>query len=103
MRWLGSDKPMEDPEQTCNFLRGAISSSRSNTFRHEKVVRRYEGVRASAKRMTKRTCSIKPPTPLPPPKDHCSSNSCTICARMTKRFNSCLRSSGTSPLPPRSD
>jgi DNA-directed RNA polymerase specialized sigma24 family protein len=47
-RWLGSDKPIEGPEQTCNFLRGAISSIRFNTFRHEKVVRRYEGVRALA-------------------------------------------------------
>jgi DNA-directed RNA polymerase specialized sigma24 family protein len=47
-RWLGSDKPVEGPEQTCNFLRGAISSIRFNAFRHEKVVRRYEGVRAVA-------------------------------------------------------
>ena len=46
MRWLGSDKPIEGAEQTCGFLRGAISSIRSNTFRHEKVVQRYEGVRA---------------------------------------------------------
>ena len=46
VRWLGSDKPIKNTEQTCDFLRGAISSSRSNTFRHEKVVRRYEGVRA---------------------------------------------------------
>jgi DNA-directed RNA polymerase specialized sigma24 family protein len=47
-RWLGSDKPVEGPEQICNFLRGAISNIRFNTFRHEKVVRRYEGVRAVA-------------------------------------------------------
>jgi DNA-directed RNA polymerase specialized sigma24 family protein len=47
-RWLASDKPIEGPEQTCNFLRGAISSIRFNTFRHQKVVRRYEGVRAVA-------------------------------------------------------
>jgi DNA-directed RNA polymerase specialized sigma24 family protein len=47
-RWLGSGKPVEGPEQTCNFLRGAIRSIRFNTFRHEKVVRRYEGVRALA-------------------------------------------------------
>jgi DNA-directed RNA polymerase specialized sigma24 family protein len=46
VRWLGSDKPIEGTEQTCDFLRAAISSIRSNTFRHEKVVRRYEGVRA---------------------------------------------------------
>jgi hypothetical protein len=46
VRWMAADKPVEGPEQTCNFLRGAISSIRSNTFRHEKVVRRVEGVRA---------------------------------------------------------
>jgi DNA-directed RNA polymerase specialized sigma24 family protein len=45
-RWLASDKSIEGPEQTCNFLRGAIGSIRFNTFRHGKVVRRYEGVRA---------------------------------------------------------
>ena len=38
-RWKG-------PEQTCNFLRDAISSIRSNIFRHKKVVRRLEGERA---------------------------------------------------------
>jgi DNA-directed RNA polymerase specialized sigma24 family protein len=47
-RWLGSDKLIEGPEQTCNFLRRAISSIRFNIFRHGKVVRRYEGVRAVA-------------------------------------------------------
>jgi DNA-directed RNA polymerase specialized sigma24 family protein len=47
-RWLSSDKPVEGPEETCKFLRGAISSIRFNTLRHEKVVRRYEGVRAVA-------------------------------------------------------
>jgi len=45
-RWLRSDKPIEGPEETCNFLRRAISSIRFNAFRHSKVVRRYEGVRA---------------------------------------------------------
>lgn len=45
-RWLASDKPVEGPAQTCKFLREAISSIRSNTFRHEKVVRRFEGDRA---------------------------------------------------------
>lgn len=48
VRWLASDKPVEGPEQTCQFLREAISSIRSNIFRHEKVVRRLEGVRAVA-------------------------------------------------------
>jgi DNA-directed RNA polymerase specialized sigma24 family protein len=47
-RWLASDKPILGPEHTCDFLRGAIKSIRSNAFRHEKVVRRYEGVRAVA-------------------------------------------------------
>jgi DNA-directed RNA polymerase specialized sigma24 family protein len=50
LRWLGSDKPIEGPKETCNFLRGAISSIRFNVFRHEKVVRRYEGVRAVAQK-----------------------------------------------------
>jgi DNA-directed RNA polymerase specialized sigma24 family protein len=45
-RWLGSDKPIEGPEQTCTFLRRAIGSIRFNIFRHAKVVRRYEGIRA---------------------------------------------------------
>ena len=47
-RWLASDKPVEGPEETCKFLRDAISSRRSNIFRHAKVVRRYEGVRVVA-------------------------------------------------------
>jgi len=47
-RWLRSPKPVEGRDQTCNFLRGAIKSIRSNAFRHEQVVRRYEGVRAIA-------------------------------------------------------
>jgi DNA-directed RNA polymerase specialized sigma24 family protein len=47
-RWLASGQLVEGPEQTCKFLRGAISSIRSNIFRHEKVVRRFEGVRAVA-------------------------------------------------------
>ncbi len=48
-RWLASDKPVEGPEQTCKFLREAISSIRSNIFRHERVVRRLEGERAVKK------------------------------------------------------
>jgi DNA-directed RNA polymerase specialized sigma24 family protein len=47
-RWLGSKKSVEGPQETCNFLRGAINSIRFNIFRHEKVVRRYEGERAVA-------------------------------------------------------
>jgi DNA-directed RNA polymerase specialized sigma24 family protein len=45
-RWMASDKPVEGPEQTWSFLRGAISSIRFNIFRHDKIVRRVEGVRA---------------------------------------------------------
>lgn len=45
-RWLASDKPVEGPEQTRKFLFEAISSIRSNFFRHERVVQRYEGERA---------------------------------------------------------
>jgi DNA-directed RNA polymerase specialized sigma24 family protein len=47
-RWLASDKPVEGPEQTYNFLQGAIRSIRYNVFRHAKVVRRHEGERAVA-------------------------------------------------------
>ena len=45
-RWLASDKPVEGPQQTIKFLREAISGIRSNIFRHQKVVRRYDGKRA---------------------------------------------------------
>jgi hypothetical protein len=46
LRWMASDKPIEGPNQTWDFLRGAISSIRSNMFRHQSVVRRLEGQRA---------------------------------------------------------
>lgn len=45
VRWLASDKPVEGPEQTCDFLRGAINSVSFNVRRHEKVVRHYDGMR----------------------------------------------------------
>jgi DNA-directed RNA polymerase specialized sigma24 family protein len=45
VRWLASDEPVEGPERTYEFLRGAMSSIRSNIFRHAKVVRHYDGVR----------------------------------------------------------
>ena len=45
-RWLASGKPVEGPEQTCKFLFEAISSIRSNSFRHKRVVHRFEGERA---------------------------------------------------------
>ena len=37
-RWLGSDKLIEGPEQTCNFLRRAISSIRFNIFRQDRLI-----------------------------------------------------------------
>lgn len=46
LRWMASDKPVAGPDQTYNFLSGAINSVRSNTFRHQRVVRRVDGVRA---------------------------------------------------------
>jgi DNA-directed RNA polymerase specialized sigma24 family protein len=45
-RWLASEVSVEGPERTCDFLRGAISSIRFNTFRKQRVVRRVEGERA---------------------------------------------------------
>jgi len=45
-RWLASDVPIQGPDQTCNFLRGAISSIRFNTFRKKRTVERIEGRRA---------------------------------------------------------
>lgn len=46
VRWLSSDKPIEGPEQTEQFLKGAMNSIRSNKFRRDRVVRRYLGERA---------------------------------------------------------
>jgi DNA-directed RNA polymerase specialized sigma24 family protein len=48
VRWLASKKPVEGPEQTENFLRGAMCNLRYNAFRHQRVVRRLDGVRAVA-------------------------------------------------------
>jgi len=45
-RWLRSEKPIEGPQETFNFLMGAISSIRSNHVRREKTVVRFEGQRA---------------------------------------------------------
>lgn len=87
-RWLGSDKPIEGPEQTCNFLRGAISSIRFNLFRHEKVVRRYEGVRAVAEEDDEVDPLDQAADPASSPKGHCSSSSYTISVG-TKRFSCC--------------
>lgn len=49
VRWLDSKKPVEGPEQTYSFLAGAIRSIRSNKFRHDAVVLRYDGIRTFAK------------------------------------------------------
>jgi DNA-directed RNA polymerase specialized sigma24 family protein len=48
LRWLASDEPIESPERTYRFLLGAMSSIRSNIFRHAAVVRRTMGVRVVA-------------------------------------------------------
>lgn len=64
-RWLASDKPVEGPEQTCTFLREAMSSIRSNIFRHQKVVRRFEGVRAVAQEGDENDPVEQAPDPTP--------------------------------------
>lgn len=48
MRWLESDTPVEGPERTYQFLWGAMTSIRSNSFRHAAVVRETHGVRVTA-------------------------------------------------------
>jgi DNA-directed RNA polymerase specialized sigma24 family protein len=49
VRWLASEKPVEGPQQTENFLRNAIRSLRYNDFRHQEVVRRRVGERVLVK------------------------------------------------------
>lgn len=39
VRWLQSDTPIEGPERTFAFIRDAMKSIRSNTFRHARVVK----------------------------------------------------------------
>jgi len=48
LRWLESQEPIEGPDRTYEFLRGAISSIRFNIFRHQKVARKVDGVRVFA-------------------------------------------------------
>ncbi|NNE40169.1 MAG: hypothetical protein HKN14_04535 [Marinicaulis sp.] len=48
LRWLQSDVAIEGPQQTFNFLVGAINSQRSNAFRREKTVKSKLGERKSA-------------------------------------------------------
>lgn len=48
VRWLASKKPVEGPQQTESFLRGAMRNLRYNAFRHQDVVRRLEGERVFA-------------------------------------------------------
>ena len=45
-RWLKSDIAAEGPQETYNFLWGAINSIASNATRHKATVRRFEGERA---------------------------------------------------------
>lgn len=45
LRWLESDKAVESPDATYRFLVGAMKSIRSNTFRHDGVVKRVLGDR----------------------------------------------------------
>ncbi len=47
-RWLKSDLAVEGPEETCNFLWGAINSIAFNATRHKATIRRFEGERAVA-------------------------------------------------------
>uniref|UniRef100_Q07NQ1 RNA polymerase, sigma-24 subunit, ECF subfamily n=1 Tax=Rhodopseudomonas palustris (strain BisA53) TaxID=316055 RepID=Q07NQ1_RHOP5 len=46
VRWLASKKPVEGPDETYDYLFGAIKSIRSNHFKREKTVARYDGKRA---------------------------------------------------------
>lgn len=47
-RWLKSDLAVEGPEETYNFLWGAINSIAFNATRHKATVRRFEGERVVA-------------------------------------------------------
>jgi DNA-directed RNA polymerase specialized sigma24 family protein len=47
-RWLKSDLAIEGPEETYDFLWGAINSIAFNATRHKRIVRRFEGERAVA-------------------------------------------------------
>lgn len=46
LRWLESEKPVEGPDNTYRYLRGAIKSARSNALRHDGIVRATFGDRA---------------------------------------------------------
>ncbi len=49
VRWLKSNVPVGDTDDTYKFLIGAINSQRTNSFRHKKVVKRTIGERKFAK------------------------------------------------------
>jgi DNA-directed RNA polymerase specialized sigma24 family protein len=49
LRWMKSKVPVKGLGETAKFMVGAINSIRSNYFRHDKVVRKYEGERAFRK------------------------------------------------------
>ena len=48
VRWMASEEPVQGPEHTYGYLQKAISSIRSNTFRHQRLVQKFEGVRVYA-------------------------------------------------------
>ncbi len=49
LRWMKSDTPIKGPSETAKYLVDAMNSIRSNYFRHDRVVRKYEGERAFRK------------------------------------------------------
>jgi hypothetical protein len=64
-------------------------SIRSNIFRHRKVVRRFEGVRAVAQEEDEEDPVDRPRIPRLEPKRLCSSSRCMICVTATERFSCC--------------
>lgn len=46
LRWMKSPIPVESPAKTAKYLFNAMNSIRSNYFRHDSVVQKYEGERA---------------------------------------------------------
>ena len=57
VRWLSSDKPIDGPEQTEQFLKGAMNSIRSNKFRHETGLSVDTSAKGPSLRTAKMTCS----------------------------------------------
>lgn len=46
LRWMGSDVPVVGPDETYDFLIGAMNSLRSNAFRRKRLTKRVLGERA---------------------------------------------------------